>query len=91
MKKTVSLEEMGGKTMTQEKRDVGKGYYCEFLEQGLPCVAINRKSCVGCKTGRRRRFKLPQPRKKDSRYEIDLRRSNARAFARMQNEVDNQR
>jgi len=38
--------------------DVGKGYYCEMQELGLlecPCVA--RISCVGCKTGRRRKFK----------------------------------
>ena len=39
------------------EKDVGKGYYCEFLEQGLSCVAIKRTSCVGCKTGRRRRFR----------------------------------
>jgi len=38
--------------------DVGKGFVCEMQALGLPeCPCIKRTSCVGCKTGRRRKFK----------------------------------
>ena len=38
--------------------DVGKGFYCEMQVLGLKtCPCVKRVSCVGCKTGRRRRFK----------------------------------
>ena len=38
--------------------DVGKGFYCEMQSLGLPeCPCVGRTSCVGCRTGRRRRLK----------------------------------
>lgn len=38
--------------------DVGRGYYCGMQQLGLlKCPCIKRTSCVGCKTGRRRKFK----------------------------------
>jgi len=38
--------------------DVEKGFVCEMQALGLPeCPCIKRTSCVGCKTGRRRKFK----------------------------------
>jgi hypothetical protein len=40
-----------------ELEDVGKGYYCEYIEHGLGfCAATKRTSCVGCKA-RHRKFK----------------------------------
>lgn len=38
-------------------KDVGKGYYCDVFAYGLKeCVAMGRKTCVGC-GWRRRKFK----------------------------------
>ena len=39
-----------------KKEDVGKGYYCEYIEYGIGCPAIKRNTCVGCK-GRRRKLR----------------------------------